>query len=201
MPSETEKSHNTTVSKLTIAPLYMKAKIPEKKYFHAIAGGGVSLVISINSCIRTLNKFVADNGIEHNGIARVFILYDSVRINASPEELGADMARAELEHTNIIADYRSNWFGKVFNMIGAPDISGEYRFLENSEIKALKHFEPMPEGYIAGLGCYYGDLPLGYKFHYNTDDIYSEDINFFRDNKIRWSYWALSIDRFKGFWI
>lgn len=50
--------------------------------------------------------------------------------------------------------------------------------LTPAEVKAMKPFDRVANG---GLGFYYGDLPLAYRFH--EDGVFGgEDLNFFHDN-------------------
>jgi hypothetical protein len=49
-------------------------------------------------------------------------------------------------------------------------------------IEEYKTIKPYDQIAMAGLGFYYGDLPLNYKFHADGKPYLGEDLNFFFDN-------------------
>jgi hypothetical protein len=86
-------------------------------------------------------------------------LYDAVKI-------------ADRNRWNIVAPYRTK-HGRVC-------ICNEQgHMLTVEEFAKLGPYAPVP---MAGLGFYYGDLPLEYEFHSDGKPFTGEDLNFWYDN-------------------
>jgi hypothetical protein len=79
--------------------------------------------------------------------------------------------QADQEGWNFVSPYRvRDGYTSLANADGS--------LLRIEETKALKRWDRIPN---AGLGFYYGDLPLDYQFH--EDGVFGgEDLNFFYDN-------------------
>jgi len=86
-------------------------------------------------------------------------LYDAVKI-------------ADEKHWNIVAPYRTK-----HNHICICDETGTMLSIE--EFSKLAPYAPV---HYAGLGFYYGDIPLNYEFHADGKPFAGEDLNFFHDN-------------------
>lgn len=86
-------------------------------------------------------------------------LYDAVKV-------------ADEKGWNIVAPYRTK-----HNRICVCDETGTMLSIE--DFKKLGPYAPVP---FAGLGFYYGDIPLKYEFHADGKPFAGEDLNFFYDN-------------------
>lgn len=86
-------------------------------------------------------------------------LYDAVKI-------------ADKNKWNIVAPYRTK-----SNRVCICDETGE--MLTAEQYAKLGAYAPVP---MAGLGFYYGDIPLTYEFHSDGKPFAGEDLNFFYDN-------------------
>lgn len=79
---------------------------------------------------------------------------------------------ADEHHWNIVAPYRT-----TKNDVVICDKNG--KMLSMEQYKKLQPYQIVP---MAGLGFYYGDLPLKYEFHSDGKPYAGEDLNFFYDN-------------------
>ena len=202
MPSGSEMAHAPTCSKLFMAASLMQET---KKLFNLIVGSGPTLAMSENEAMKNIRKMIETNKLDHDGTVRVLMIYNCVCIDSTPEEIASDLMKADRENLNLIARYRGVWTStnQPFNMMGIPiEGTNNYRYIPDSETDALKPYEMVPQGWIAGLGCAYLRLPLDYEWHFcEHDNGHSEDINLFIDTKLRWNYWPLKIRRKKEMWI
>ncbi len=79
---------------------------------------------------------------------------------------------ADRANWNIVAPYRTKKDQIVL-------CKGDGTMLSIEEYKKLKPYDRIS---LAGLGFYYGDLPLDYEFHSDGKPFLGEDLNFFYDN-------------------
>lgn len=102
---------------------------------------------------------------------RGLMIDDDILITDAQALLQA-IVKAEQNKWNIVAPYRNTAGGVVIcKTDGAMLTVDEYR--------QLKPYDRVP---MAGLGFYYGDLPLTYKFHADGKPYAGEDLNFWYDN-------------------
>ena len=121
---------------------------------------------------------------------RLFWLDDDVLVPNS-EDLANFLYNAENLHYNLVAPYRTiqptcivhgveNWSeGKctcTFSYCHKPDEPSMYTREEVSKLKPFAQIE------FAGLGCYFGEMPLNYKFRLTPEGEQTEDLNFFVDH-------------------
>ena len=102
---------------------------------------------------------------------RGFLLDDDILL--TDEDALYDAVRLADQHKwNIIAPYRTK-----HNRICVCDETGTMLSIE--QFQQLAPYSVVP---MAGLGFYYGDIPLDYVFHADGKPFAGEDLNFFYDN-------------------
>jgi hypothetical protein len=145
-----------------------------------------------NGCVENLKRSLDNNGIEHGDVVRGLWIDDDILIDEPIGRVSAAIRKADETGANIVANYRIPWRDDtIVNALGISNEKGDLgHFATMDELKNLKDFDKLPMGSHCGLGFYYGDIPLDYRFHF---DVMAEDVNFFRDNKIRLSYCDLKL--------
>lgn len=109
---------------------------------------------------------------------RGFLLDDDVRLT-DQKALQKVIQIADQKKYNVVAPYRTK--SGRFSIIKKcePKASGTItEMITQQELAAIK---PYDEIEMAGLGFYYGDIPLDYEFH-EGNPYTGEDLNFFHDN-------------------
>lgn len=105
-------------------------------------------------------------------VVRGFMIDDDVLLRSEMQDsLRLAMETADKFNWNFVSPYRIR---DGFTSIAKKD--GE--LLSVDEVRRLRPFDRVANG---GLGFYYGDLPLGYKFH-ESGVFGGEDLNFFYEN-------------------
>ena len=104
--------------------------------------------------------------------ARGFWLDDDILL-MDLDALVAAMQIADRNKWNLVGGYRTKT-----GHVCVSHTDGSMFTLE--EFSKLKAYDTVP---LAGLGFYYGDLPLDYQFHADGKPFMGEDLNFFYDNK------------------
>lgn len=82
------------------------------------------------------------------------------------------IVKADQNKWNIIAPYRNKEGGVVI-------CKTDGKMITVDEYRQLKPYDRVP---MAGLGFYYGDIPLTYEFHADGKPYAGEDLNFWYDN-------------------
>lgn len=105
-------------------------------------------------------------------IIRGFMIDDDILLKAAQQQhLAIAIETADRFGWNFVAPYRTR-----DGYCAIAKKNGDLMTVE--EVRNLKPFDRVPN---AGLGFYYGDLPLTYKFH--EDGMFGgEDLNFFYEN-------------------
>jgi hypothetical protein len=115
--------------------------------------------------------------------ARGFLLDDDVVVQDT-EQLVKVMRQADQEHWNVVAPYLTT-IGE-----GEDRLTSIAKFISNNgagmssrllSIKELREVQVWDRVDAAGLGFYYGDIPLDYSFHADGKPFDGEDLNFFWD--------------------
>jgi hypothetical protein len=88
------------------------------------------------------------------------------------KKITEEIIKADKENYNFVLPYPTSNGSSIYDLKGEKII----------QIDDISEFMKMDKAYASGLGFYYGDLPLDYKFR--TDNNMGEDINFFIDNSI-----------------
>jgi hypothetical protein len=142
-----------------------------------------------NGCVQKLKEVLEKHNIGHGPVVRALWMDDDMLIDEPLGRVVEAIKKAEELHANIVANYKIIWTGqKIINALGLAstiDGKGDAYFATDEQLEKLKNFEKLPPGSHCGLGFYYGDLPLDYKFHYDTK---AEDVHFFQENKIELTY-------------
>lgn len=123
-------------------------------------------------------------GVIHKGKIRGMFWDDDliIRPTYNVRTLAESIVEADKHAWNLVGNYRTLQDGDtvIANVLmhhkyGAATVS-----YTDEEIASLKNLDPLPDT-VSGLGFYYGDISLDYKFHW---DSIPEDLNFFIDNKL-----------------
>jgi hypothetical protein len=104
---------------------------------------------------------------------RGFMIDDDILL-MDMDAVVAAMQIADRNNWNIVAGYRT----KTGHICVCH---ADARMFTAEEFSKLKPYDTVP---LAGLGFYYGDLPLDYEFHADGKPFMGEDLNFFYDTKI-----------------
>lgn len=104
-------------------------------------------------------------------VVRGFLLDDDILLSDESAVYDA-VVTADKYNWNIVAPYRTK-----HNRICICDETGS--MITPEEFSKLAPYAPVP---FAGLGFYYGDIPLKYEFHADGKPFKGEDLNFFYDN-------------------
>ena len=126
--------------------------------------------------VRTSAFQEAKANLEKQGIkddvVRGFLIDDDILLT-DEDALHDAVQLADKNHWNIVAPYRTK-HGRVC----ICDETGTMLSVE--QFAKLGPYANIP---LAGLGFYYGDIPLNYVFHADGKPFAGEDLNFFYDNK------------------
>lgn len=140
-----------------------------------IMGKSPSMTVSDSSTVCMARSSICNEiklKSSNSDLERVLWLDSDIFIDNSPEELATIFLEADKHRRNIVGFY--NLADKRGSMTAFDDTNIDFaKFRELEQFTSVK---------FAGLGFYYGDTPLNYRFHesYNA----GEDFNFFIDNKI-----------------
>ena len=141
-------------------------------------------------------------GVKHGGKIRALLLDDDIILptNLDLRVIVDAFKKADENNWNLIANYRVQHTATengMVNVMMKKRKDDQYSFYSNSDLAKLKTFDELPDT-VSGLGFYYGEINLDYQFHY---DDRPEDINFFRDNKIKLRYLDLRLYHEKKIYI
>lgn len=105
-------------------------------------------------------------------VVRGFMIDDDILLKSTQQvNLMTVVKTADQYHWNFVSPYRTR---DGYCAITKPN--GDLMTVE--EVRSFAPFDRIPN---AGLGFYYGDLPLSYKFH--EEGVFGgEDLNFFHEN-------------------
>lgn len=110
---------------------------------------------------------------------RGFLLDDDIRI-VDQKALMKVITFADAMHYNVVAPYRArNGRFSIIKRIPMRASGTCTQLLDETEMSQVA---PYAQVEMAGLGFYYGDIPLDYVFHEGIPYT-GEDLNFFHDNK------------------
>lgn len=117
-------------------------------------------------------------GVEHGDVIRMLWLDSDIKIYTASDKVAAEFVEADKNHWNMIGEYHALWTNQqIVSTLCRPNDTGSYTTLVSDELKKYENYEPLPRGYVGGLGFYYGDFDLRYNF--NMHD-FGEDVNFFK---------------------
>lgn len=112
-------------------------------------------------------------------IVRGFMIDDDILIGSEVDELLTAVQIADQNEWNIVAPYRfpeGHW-----SLCHPPELGKQHMFTDEE----FQQGQPWGQVWGAGLGFYYGDIPLDYEFHSDKNPFDGEDLNFFHDLAIR----------------
>jgi hypothetical protein len=111
---------------------------------------------------------------------RGFMIDDDILVTTPCEELCEIITKAETEHLNIVGPYKTSNVKDEWAIMHPPGHMREFNMFTQADFEAGEPWSPI---WAAGLGFYYGDLPLTYRFH-ERPPYDGEDINFFAENDL-----------------
>ncbi len=128
-------------------------------------------------------------GIEYGEYIRMLWVDSDIRINETAQTLAEKFKIADEKGLNLIANYKNTWTnGGFINVLSKTNDKGTYTTLTDDELNSLQDMQELPQGWVGGLGFYYGLVPIDYRFHFERYDKgdgkvheFGEDIAFFRD--------------------
>ncbi len=155
----------------TVADIMKKSKI-------IVSSNKFGVLNARNVIVEKLKNTMNELKIEHSDIVRLLWLDSDIRIITKAEDVAKELMFADRMHLNIVANYHALWTeNKIVSTIEKPIDDGVYQTLSQEELDKFKKEPYLPRGYVAGLGFYYGDFDINYKFELNK---YGEDVNFYR---------------------
>ncbi len=104
-------------------------------------------------------------------VVRGFLIDDDILLT-DEDALYDAVKLADKNNWNIVGPYKTK-----HNRVCLTDEKGTMLTVE--EFLKMSPYSPIP---MAGLGFYYGDIPLKYEFHSDGKPFEGEDLNFFYDN-------------------
>lgn len=168
------------------------------KYIIRINTDKIGVSAARTAIIANLRDTLDSLKVPHGPTVKAMWFDDDVRILDDPSVIVKGIREADANGWNLLANYHNTWEGdKYINTLARLNAEGSYDFFLDSEIAALEPYAELRDT-IGGLGCYYGDVPLSYQFHF---DKYGEDINYFRDIAMPLRYWKLDLRHDKRVWI
>jgi hypothetical protein len=120
--------------------------------------------------VRT-NSFLEARKYVDQDVVRGILIDDDILVQDSDTLFDA-MKIADKNGWNIVAPYRTK-----NNQVCLCNEAGDMMSVE--DFKKVKPYDRIP---MAGLGFYYGDIPLKYEFHADGKPFHGEDLNFWYDN-------------------
>lgn len=156
----------------TVATIYQTLQAVGRRG-HYVQNGGFGYAKARTNLFKSAYKIYKTN------VVRGFLLDDDIRFVDQPA-LEHVIQTADKNSWNVVAPYRTKT-GR-FSIIKTipPRPSGTTtEMLTEAELAEIK---PYSEIEMAGLGFYYGDIPLDYEFR-EGNPYTGEDLNFFHDNK------------------
>ena len=101
------------------------------------------------------------------------LMIDDDILSVDQEGIVKAVVKADQMGWNIVGPYRTK-----NDRVCVCHANGDMMTID--EYKKLKPYDQVS---MAGLGFYYGDLPLNYEFHADGKPFLGEDLNFFFDNQ------------------
>jgi hypothetical protein len=127
------------------------------------------------------NLFRAAQQVYKTDKVRGFLLDDDICFVEQPS-LEAAIRKADQNGWNLVGAYRTKTGRFSLIKIVPPKPSGTTtEMMLEADLAEIKPYQEIPSG-MAGLGFYYGDIPLDYEFR-EGNPYTGEDLNFFNDNK------------------
>lgn len=197
LPLITPTRDNTMDDQLTLNLISVAQKLG-KEYVRVTATA--STIHAARTEGFTMLKLSAYNSLGYKDLesARGFMVDSDIRWDGTENDKIAEEARkADEKKYNFVVPYRIK--GDVSILIKTVNTEPQ-SYHRVSTQQYVSEWENYQECDVAGLGFYYGDLPLNYKF--NFDHGYGEDMNFFLDNKVRPKVVnAITIGHIKKMWL
>ena len=153
---------------MTLMSLIHVARILKREVVY-IQGDYKGYVFAVNNLFHNAKKVL------HENITRGMIIEDDIYFS-NPDKLIDAIKTADENNWNIVAPYRVP--GGLWTI---TDDEGAYT---DERKNKLKDWDVVK---LAGLGFYYGDIPLDYEFT-EVGKYQGHDLNFYNDNNIELRY-------------
>ena len=126
--------------------------------------------------VRTASFRLVRECFKGKDLVRGVLLDDDIWLDNGPEVLEI-IKKADENHWNVVIPYMLA--DKSMSILEPPnEVHDQVKRLSVEEVANLDEYQ---EIWAAGLGFYYGDIPLTYEFH-EGNPYMGEDLNFFNDN-------------------
>jgi hypothetical protein len=160
------------------------------KWFFPSTATNRGIPAARTNVVEKLKKTLDERGIKHNGTIRGMFFDDDIIIDPEYDmgKLADAIKKADENGWNLVANYHVEYTKEIPTtpvMMHTQEGTDLFKFYTQAEVDALKDFDEL-HNTTSGLGFYYGDIPLDYKFWYA--DQKAEDGNFFKENKIKLRY-------------
>jgi hypothetical protein len=116
----------------------------------------------------------AKTGLQRDRV-RGILIDDDILVNDGIK-LTQAIQKADENNWNFVSPYKC--LGGIYSIASVE----KFHMLSEEEIQELKDWDVVEN---SGLGFYYGDIPLTYKFSENGKFQGGEDLNFFHDNNLQ----------------
>lgn len=156
---------------VTIATIY-SALFCQRRTPIYIQNGGLGYAHARNVLFRDARQKLGTR------LVRGFLLDDDIVLK-DQKELERVLAHADKQHWNVVAPYRA--LNNRFSILKTIPVQANGTSTEMLTEGELSKIQPWEHIQLAGLGFYYGDIPLDYVFH-EGDPYVGEDLNFFHEN-------------------
>ena len=155
--------------KTILETVYTDKKIPAMY----VADGFNAIPLVRGELFKFSAKYFSDY--ERKPITRMrgFMIDSDIGTNFAVADLLKFVQEADRKHYNFVIPYALPVRTSIMEKQG-----NDYVTVDAEKVRAMKDWQKIN---AAGLGFYYGDLPLTYDFHFTN---HGEDLNFFIENKI-----------------
>jgi len=181
----------TSSGKAEINTLWRLAMLPQLlgRHFFPVTVTGKGVTQARTHVLEQLKHKLDQGKIEHNGKVRALWWDDDLIIDPQYDlrKLANTIAESDQRGINLIGNYRIQCETNsrdMQNVLMHLTPGKKTRCYTDQEIAGLKNLDPLPDT-VSGMGFYYGNVFLDYKFHY--DEI-AEDVNFFIDQNLELHY-------------
>ena len=178
IPMITPTRDNLVDDQLTLN-LISIAQMLKKEYVRVTATAS-TIHIARTEGFKLLKRAIAGMGYPDTNTLRGFMVDSDIRWDASEnEKIAQEVRKADQEGYSFVVPYRIRDNTSLLSPTVDTDPVVYHAIPIAVYFAEWKNYQPAD---VAGLGFYYGDLPLDYQFRFTE---YGEDMNFFLDNRIK----------------
>jgi hypothetical protein len=178
LPMLTPTRDNTMDDQLTLNCISI-AQMLKKEYIRVTATAS-TIHAARSEAFRLLKKSIKEQlGYDVSNVRGMLVDSDIRWDGSENSRIVEEMKKADEGKYNFVLPYRIRDEVSILSKTVNTNPQAYHRI---PIMQYLTEWENYKDADVAGLGFYYGDLPLDYVFHF-TD--YGEDMNFFLDNNIK----------------